>query len=878
MSELGHNGFIYHGEGRRNINFPVGGIGAGCIGISASGRLTDWEIFNKPSKGTFNGLSHFAIKAEKNGKVVDARMLHGPYDEGQIIGHYKMRLLQGYGHGTQLGALAGMPHFKHNTFEAMFPTATLSFDYEKFPGKVQLDTFSSFIPLNSDDSSLPATFYTITVENNTSDVLDYYISSVLGNPSGYEGIHEYLDEGSHKTLKLKKGKDSSFINGDISLGCDAEDVSCQRYLFRGDWFDSLTVYWDEFNTPGHLKDRFYHEDEKSANKTGHCPCDHGALTSKVTLQPGEKKQIRFSIAWHYPEQEIYWRSVPETHTKLIKNYYGSQWQSSSDIQKYVFSNWDRLEKEVFTFRNAFLNSSLPDAIKDAITSNLATLVTPTIMRLEDGMLWGWEGLNDATGSCEGSCNHVWNYQQALAFLFPDLERGLREGEYKYSMMESGGLSIRQILPLNTGYFEITPCADGQLGSVIKAFREWKLSGDNTWLAENWASIRKIMSYVWSPENNDLWDREKTGVLSGRQHHTLDMELYSPSSWLNSFYLTALKATSEMATVMGDQQLANDCDDMYTRGRSWFEDKLFNGEYFTQEIQLDNKELITRFDHLSHVVFDGNGKKFDTSLSSVYWSEEHQQLSYQIGNACGIDQILGQWHANIVGLADIIDSDMVDTALSSIYRNNFKEDLWDHVNPCRTFGLEGESGTINFTWPHNDKQAIPVPYADELFTGSEYAFASLLLYCGQTEKALNVIKAVRGRYTGARRNPWSEIECGSNYIRALSSFSLLTAWSRQFVDMVNGELSFKPQNQVENLPWFSGTAWGVLATSDDNFSIQVLNGKIELKKITMPLAGLTPKQASLNGDAVEVMFDNDQVLLESGMTLIQGDCLIIANKL
>ena len=42
--------FIYRGPNTKEISFPLGGIGTGCIGLSGNGRFIDWEIFNKPNK------------------------------------------------------------------------------------------------------------------------------------------------------------------------------------------------------------------------------------------------------------------------------------------------------------------------------------------------------------------------------------------------------------------------------------------------------------------------------------------------------------------------------------------------------------------------------------------------------------------------------------------------------------------------------------------------------------------------------------------------------------------------------------------------------------------------------------------------------------
>lgn len=59
------------------ISFPLGGIGAGCIGLAGNGALVDWEIFNHADKTRLNGVSHFAVRAETDGKVLDFRLLNG---------------------------------------------------------------------------------------------------------------------------------------------------------------------------------------------------------------------------------------------------------------------------------------------------------------------------------------------------------------------------------------------------------------------------------------------------------------------------------------------------------------------------------------------------------------------------------------------------------------------------------------------------------------------------------------------------------------------------------------------------------------------------------------------------------------------------------
>src|SRR3569833_419970 len=171
--------FAYLGERSRYVRFPMGGIGSGGFSISGSGRLLDWSIRNRPSLQGYNGYSHFAVKAEQGGKLLDARVLNGPYDDNPSGGPGLRPLFAGFGHGAMRPSLVGLPHFKDVEFYGRFPTADLTFRDDRFPGADRLTALSPFIPHNDRDSSLPAAMLVVELQNPSDKPFDYSLAGTV---------------------------------------------------------------------------------------------------------------------------------------------------------------------------------------------------------------------------------------------------------------------------------------------------------------------------------------------------------------------------------------------------------------------------------------------------------------------------------------------------------------------------------------------------------------------------------------------------------------------------------------------------------------------------------------------------------------------------
>lgn len=824
---MNFSGKSYRGNYTKEISFPLGGIGTGSIGLGGNGRLIDWEIFNRPNKRSFNGFSHFAVKAEHDGKLIDARILNGdlqsPYMGEPVRGG---AFHSGYGFGPESHTMGGMPHFEDMVFEGGFPLARLSFNDQRFPGNVILQAFNPFIPLNDKDSSIPCAMFEIEFTNPLPYDVTYTAALTISNPKPTEQIvnRYHSKEGIHH-LQLgseQYGQDDPLF-GDLTMATDETNVSYQEFWYRGGWSDNLEMYWRDFAKPGPFINRNYAPEQSPHPRHK----DNATLSAHVELRPGETRKIRFVLTWNFPNIYNHWNEEPVNRT-VWKNYYATIFEDSLASADYVLRNWERLLGDTLLFRKALSSSTLPPVILEAVEANLSVLKSPTCLRLTDGAFYGFEGCIEDVGCCEGSCTHVWNYAYALPFLFPSLERSMRSLDFRYNNRNDGNMAFRLMLPLGRPAEMFRACVDGQMGGVIKAYRDWKLSGDNDWLASHWSAIKQSIEFAWSEHNPDGWDANKDGVLEGRQHHTLDMELFGPSAWLNGFYLAALKAGAEMAEYFGEEAKAKEYLDLFQQGKAWVDQHLFNGSYYMQQIDLRERTLLDKF--------DSGQSLFQESATAAYWNDEVGEIKYQIGEGCGIDQVVAQWHANLCGLGEIFDGGQTKSALKSLFHHNFKS-MRDIANPWRLFSLNDEAGLVICTWPDEKKRpVVPLTYSTETMTGFEYQAASHMIQVGLIDEGIAIVASIRHRYDGEKRNPWNEMECGSNYARAMASYSLLLSYSGFQYDLRLNRIGFHPV-QIDNGEfrtfWSVDSGWGDFHLDKSLAVLSVAAGKLVLQSFTLP---------------------------------------------
>ena len=293
-------------------------------------------------------------------------------------------------------------------------------------------------------------------------------------------------------------------------------------------------------------------------------------------------------------------------------------------------------------------------------------------------------------------------------------------------------------------------------------------------------------------------------MEGRQHNTMDVDYFGPNPQMEFWYLGALRATGEMARAMGDKALAKTCDKLYEQGRAWTEKNLFNGEYFEQQI----------CDPATFQPLD-----MDDPAAPL--------PAFQLGRGCLVDQLVGQYMAHICGLGYLTDPDKVATTLKSIYRYNFVPDFSRHFNNMRSYVMGHEAGLLMASWPKG-RLKTPFPYFAEVMTGFEYCAAVGMLYEGMTAEALTCMKAVRDRHDGARRNPFSEAECGHHYARSMASWSAVLALSGFQYSGVDGSMRFT--DRPGTYFWANGESWGTCTVGRDSVRLEVRRGSLDLRTL------------------------------------------------
>ncbi len=554
----------------------------------------------------------------------------------------------------------------------------------------------------------------------------------------------------------------------------------------------------------------------------------GALVRRWTLGPGEAATATFVIAWHFPNLRL----------KDGGRFYANRFASAGAVVDYLAEHFDRLAAQTRLWRDTWYDSTLPYWFLDRTFANTSILASATCHWFKNGRFYGWEGV----GCCEGTCTHVWHYAHAVARLFPQLERDLRE-RTDFGTAQDPATGVINHRGEGAGL-----AVDGQAGCILRAYREHQMSPDAALLRRLWPRIKLAMQCLVRMDDG-------RGLLEAPQHNTLDQPWFGRVAWLSSLYVAAARACEEMAQEMGDAAFAREMHAIVERGSRSIDAELFNGEYY---YHIPDRE---------HVKSVGSH------------------------NGCEIDQVFGQSWAWQVGLGRILSEQNVRKALASLWRYNFTPDVGPYREahkPGRWYAMAGEAGLLMCSWPQGEGARVEQGfdfYFNECMTGFEYQVAWHMIAEGMLTEGLAIARAIHDRYHAARRNPWNEVECGDHYARAMASYGVFLAACGYEYHGPRGHLGFAPRLTPDDFraPFTVAEGWGTFSqrrqAGRQHNTLQLRSGRLYLRTLSFALAaGVKPSQATLTraGQPLPARWTvadgRLQVTLESPLTLQAGQTL------
>jgi len=848
---------VFRGSKLKMISFPLGGVGAGSLGLGGRGQLRDWEIFNRPNRGFSPDYAFPALWVQSGSEAPIARVL-----EARILPPYEGQ--DGLGSRNS----PGLSRLKAATFTGEYPLAHIDFEDPAVPVTIALDAFSPFIPHVPDDSGLPVAVLRYRVHNPgpapakvsiafsiDNPVLDGSTSSATGRGLQEKRLNEVRSDSNLTGLLMTNpgiAADDPLHGNFVLAGIPAPGVNLTHWRGwpKGSWWNSPLLFWDAFSKTGQMNDE---------------PAEHnkvGVFCQSRTLAAGQSGDFTFLLAWHFPNRTpeyCGWDAPKGKEKTVIGNFYSARFADAWEAALYTARNLESLERKTRQFAEAFRDSTLPAVVREAASANLSTLASTTCFRTADGEFHGFEGSDDQLGCCYGNCTHVWSYETATAFLFPSFARSLRKAAFGYSEDEEGGIHARQLLPDGEARDGII-ATDGHMGQIMHAYLDWRNSGDDAWLKSLWPRVRQAIAFAWVANG---WDPQKSGVTTGVQNNTYDVAFFGPNPLCSIYYLGALRAGEEMALAVGDSSSAQQYRGLYEQGRQWIEANLFNGAFFIQQVRR----------------YSLNDIHPSLRIGTSGFNPEDPQ--FQLGAGCLIDQLMGEYLASVMQLGPLLSPEHTRTVLKSIYRYNYKRTLVDHDNVERTFALNDEAAMVICDYGTAPRPHIPFPYFAEVMTGFEHATAALMIGSGMRKEGVECIGNIRARYDGEKRNPWDEAECGHHYARAMASWSSVVLLSGFDYDGQHSGIRALPPAYNDSFRsfWSNGTGWGVFSykriAGAAHFELTVLTGTLSCRsceihgsgKITTASLGGKQLSSTVQFSPATTTFRFDQPVL-----LNEGDAL------
>jgi hypothetical protein len=264
---------------------------------------------------------------------------------------------------------------------------------------------------------------------------------------------------------------------------------------------------------------------------------------------------------------------------------------------------------------------------------------------------------------------------------------MRDIEFAYATdPDSGHMRFRVPLPLTVSDGGGLAAADGQMGCLMKLYRDWRLCGDDAWLRSLWPHARKALEFCWTPGG---WDADRDGVMEGCQHNTMDVEYYGPNPQMGTWYLGAPRLRGDGASPGRAASRTSAAACSRTAAAFWMRRSL-TGNTTSTTFSRPRPPTPSR------------------RACARTWAPRSRRPRPAAWAGCLIVQLVGQYMAHVCGLGYLLRPENVRATLDAVMRYTSRPDLWDHFQPSADVRPRGRGAMLMASYPRGRRPARPFP--------------------------------------------------------------------------------------------------------------------------------------------------------------------------
>ncbi len=767
------------GEGENGLS--LGGLGTGGIQLTTTGALACSTLQNnwmKELKTLLPGSFFAAYAATQDRRCAKILQASGPPDV------------------VAIGDL---------TYCGRFPFAEICYHDDDLPVELSLEAFSPFIPYDAKNSAIPAAVFTFKVANQTDGLADVSLAFSWTNDIG--AVEDKFRSNENRPgsspgltgLTLGTEREDSLRGHEYAVAVLDDDDLNVTYIANWKASGASTPFWKPFSECGELP---YSENvtEKPVDiRLSLRTTPTGSVAAKMTLQPGEEREVSFIFTWFMPNHY-------GSSRKFIGHMYANWFSSAWDVATYVQENLSYLRTKSKEWQAPVYESSLPRFLKEALIAN--TYILPL------SSWWAKDGrfvLGETPGwLMEMSALRPYDLYPTL-MLFPELELMYAEIVSQHQL-ETGeiptGLGNGTINAPNYRSFR----QQNSPSFVINVYLDYLWIGGKPYLEQHYDSVKQAIKFTMTLDTDGDCLVNCDGIYDSAWD---TWPVFGTSVYVAQFWLVALRAGEKIAQAMGDVEFAEECRQWGDTAVSNFEEQLWTGDYY-----------------------------------ALYRDSKLGDYS----SSCFLGQFHGQMLGHLLGMGDILPPERVVRGLETINRLNVADSPYGATTGVKPDGRRDISSTTNA------QSCCITP--TELYPYTAICLYSGLNEIGlaASEKIWNFIE--RKKRDPWRSLLMFEPDTGENfygahYIDNLNVWSILLAAEGVGFDVSQGLFVLKPSIDPLTAPIFSAFFYGMMHYESRRENNEVVGLSLQLNNLRPEAVQV--KKLVLRFDGVKV----DSVKLTAG---------------